>query len=113
MSTAVSRSRSSHSVPYGRRWRTVVTRVGAVTSESDDDPFGHSRPRLIGESESPSIWMIFPSFVYTSCPQPTAQNGQIDLVTASASRVRACQFSVPADRAAVPRPNGSSPVSCR
>jgi len=40
------------------------------------DPFGHSRPRLTGESGSPSIWMTLPSLTYTFCPQPTAQYGQ-------------------------------------
>lgn len=58
ISIAVSRSRSSHSVPYGRRYLTVVTRVGLVTSCLLALPFGHSRPRLIGESGSPSIWTI-------------------------------------------------------
>ena len=36
-------------------------------------PFGHSRPRLIGESGSPSICTTSPSLTNTRWPQPTAQ----------------------------------------
>ena len=61
MSIARSRSSSSHSVPYGRRYLTAVTRVGLVTSERDAAPFGHSRPREMGESGSPSICVTRPS----------------------------------------------------
>ncbi len=55
MSIARSRSRSSHSVPYGRRYRTFVTRAGDVTSCLLALPFGQSRPREIGLAGSPSI----------------------------------------------------------
>jgi hypothetical protein len=89
----------------------LVTRLGAVTSESVEEPFGHSRPRLIGESGSPSTWVTRPSLLNTRCPQPTAQNGQTDFVTVSASSVRARHASVPAERAALPRPSRSDPVS--
>lgn len=34
---------------------TRVSRIGELTSASEADPFGHSRPREIGESGSPSI----------------------------------------------------------
>jgi pimeloyl-ACP methyl ester carboxylesterase len=36
-------------------------------------PFGHSRPREIGLSGLPSIWMTRSSFTKTRCAQPTAQ----------------------------------------
>src|SRR4051794_40173880 len=113
MSIAVSRSRSSHSVPYGRRYLTVVTRVGLVTSDLLALPFGQSRPRLIGESGSPSIWTTFSSFTNTFWPQPTAQYGQTLCTTRSAVAVRATTDSVALLRAALPRPSGSEPVSCR
>src|SRR3954466_11789598 len=107
MSIAVSRSRSSHSVPYGRRYLTVVTRVGLVTSDLLALPFGQSRPRLIGESGSPSIWTTFSSFTNTFWPQPTAQYGQIDWTTRSAVFVRGTRFFDRSDWAAAPRPSGS------
>ena len=62
MSMAVSRSRSSHSVPYGRRYRTWYSRASPVVSCRLAEPFGHSRPRLTGESGSPSIWVTFSSW---------------------------------------------------
>ena len=34
----------------------------AVVSCRLAEPFGHSRPRLTGESGSPSIWVTFPSW---------------------------------------------------
>src|SRR3954468_21609683 len=113
ISIAVSRSRSSQSVAYGRRYLTVVTRVGLVTNCLLALPLGHSRPRLIGESGSPSIWTIFSSLTNTRWPQPTAQYGQTDFTTLSAVAVRLTTCSVALLRAAVPRPSGSAPVSCR
>src|ERR671933_2397317 len=113
ISIAVSRSRSSHSVPYGRRYLTVVTRDGLVTSCLLALPFGHSRPRLIGESGSPSIWTTFSSLTNTRCPQPTAQYGQTLWTTRSAVAVRETVCSVALLRAALPRPSGSLPVSWR
>src|SRR3954469_23692971 len=113
ISIAVSRSRSSHSVPYGRRYRIFVTRVGLVTSCLLALPLGQRRPRLTGESGLPSIWTIFPSFTYTFCAQPTAQYGQTLWATLSAVAVRATTASVALLRAALPRPSGSEPVSCR
>src|SRR5688500_16828194 len=113
ISIAVSTSRSSHSVPYGRRYRTVVTRVGLVTSDLLALPLGQSRPRLTGESGLPSIWTIFSSLTYTFCAQPTAQYGQTLFATRSAVAVRDTTASVALLRAALPRPSGSEPVSCR
>src|SRR3954469_13877474 len=113
ISIAVSRSRSSHSVPYGRRYLTVVTRVGLVTSDLLALPFGHSRPRLIGESGSPSICTTFSSLTKPLWPQPTAQYGQTLCTTRSAVAVRATTDSVALLRAALPRPSGSEPGSCR
>src|SRR5215211_5692618 len=113
ISIAVSSSRSSHCVPYGRRYRTFVTRVGLVTSCLLALPLGQSRPRLIGEFGSPSIWTIFSSLTYTFCAQPTAQYGQTLFTTRSAVAVRDTTASVALLRAAVPRPKGSLPVSCR
>src|SRR5687768_6757866 len=113
ISIAVSTSRSSHSVPFGRRYRIFVTRVGLVTRDLLALPFGHSRPRLTGESGLPSIWTIFSSFTYTFCAQPTAQYGHTLLATRSAVAVRDTTASVALLRAALPRPSGSEPVSCR
>ena len=73
MSIAVSRSRSSHCVPNGRRYFTRYSRAPPVVSWRLAEPLGQSRPRLTGESGSPSIWMTFPSLTYTFWPQPTAQ----------------------------------------
>ena len=74
MSIAVSRSRSSHSVPYGRAVADLrlPQRAGHQVA-CWREPLGHSRPREIGLSGSPSIWMTFPSLTKTRCPQPTAQ----------------------------------------
>ena len=90
MSIAVSRSSSSHSVPYGRAVaapcccrRSLVTRLLLA------EPFGHSRPREIGLSGSPSIWVTSPSLTKTRCPQPTAQYGQTERAIESAVSVRA------------------------
>ena len=73
MSMAVSRSRGSQSVPYGRRYSTWWRRAEPVVSWRVADPLGHSRPRLTGESGSPSIWTTRSSLTYTCWPQPTAQ----------------------------------------
>src|SRR5919202_1232445 len=105
-------SSSSHSDAYGRRYLTVVTRVGLVTSCLLALPLGQSRPRLIGESGSPSIWTICSSLTNTRCPQPTAQYGQTLLTTLSAVAVRDTVCSVALLRAALPRPSGSFPVNC-
>src|SRR5438270_13240925 len=113
ISIAVSRSRSSQSVAYGRRYLTVVTRVGLFTSCLLALPLGHSRPRLIGESGSPSIWTTFSSLTNTRWPQPTAQYGHTLCTTLSAVAVWLTTFSVALLRAATPRPRGSEPVSCR
>src|SRR5215213_2280815 len=113
ISIAVSRSRSSHSVPYGRRYRIFVSRVGLVTSDLLALPLGQSLPRLTGESGLPSIWTTFSSFTYTFCAQPTAQYGQTLFTTRSAVAVRDTVASVALLRAALPRPIGSEPVSCR
>ena len=61
MSIAVSRSSSSHSVPCGRRYLTLYSRAGCSWSWREAEPLGHRRPREIGESGSPSIWMTFSS----------------------------------------------------
>ena len=61
ISMAVSRSSSSQSVAYGRRYFTLVSRCGLLTSDDDADPLGQSRPREMGLSGSPSIWVTRPS----------------------------------------------------
>ena len=57
--------------------------------------------------------MTLPSLTYTRCPQPTAQYGHTERATESAVSVRAVSVLDHSDRAAAPRPSGSSPVSCR
>ena len=57
MSIARSRSISSQAIDPGARYFAFVSRRGWVTSCFDADPLGHRRPREIGESGSPSIWM--------------------------------------------------------
>jgi hypothetical protein len=53
--------------------------------------------------------VTFPFFAKICCPHPTAQNGQTDFVTVSASWVRARLSTVPPScRAEMPRPSGSS-----
>ena len=79
---------SSHCVPWGLRYRMLCTRCDPVTSWKVAAPLGHSRPREMGESGSPSMSVILPSFTYTFWPQPTAQYGQMDLITLSAALVR-------------------------
>src|SRR5690625_7900109 len=49
MSIAVSRSSRCHSLARGGRYKTSVWRLGEFTSCSLAAPFGHSRPREIGE----------------------------------------------------------------
>ena len=65
-----------------------MTRVGEVTSCLLALPLGHSRPREIGLAGLPSIWVIFSSLTKTFCAQPTAQYGQTESTTRSASLVR-------------------------
>ena len=117
MSIAWSRLSRSQSVAYGRRYSTVVTRPGWVTSCLLAAPLGHSRPRLTGESGSPSIWVTASlppaELTYTRWPQPTAQYGHTDRTTRSADSVRGAAASVPGERTAAPRPSRSSPVTCR
>jgi hypothetical protein len=57
MSIAWSSASSSHWVPWGRRYLTVSSRAGPLTSCRVAAPLGHSLPREIGESGSPSTWM--------------------------------------------------------
>src|SRR6185312_11576033 len=102
-----------HSVANGLRYKTLDCRVAEVTSCLLAEPFGHSRPRLIGESGSPSIWVTRPPETYTRWPQPTAQYGHTDWTTLSAVSVRDLIRSVLDDRAAAPRPRSSLPVNCR
>src|SRR5690348_6828533 len=113
MSIAVSRSSSSHSVPCGRRYRTLCNREEPVVNWRLAEPFGHSRPRLTGESGSPSIWVTFPPQTYTFWPQPTAQYGQTDLTTWSAVATRGRLSAVILLFTAAPRPVASGPDSCR
>ena len=61
MSIAVSRSSSCHSVAWGARYLTAYSRAGCSCSAREAEPLGHRRPREIGESGSPSIWMTFSS----------------------------------------------------
>jgi hypothetical protein len=77
------------------------------------DPFGHSRPRLTGESGSPSIWTTFSLFTNTFWPQPTAQYGQTDFTTLSAVAMRGSRCRDAGDWTAAPRPSLSAPLSCR
>src|SRR5213082_3079035 len=53
------------------------------------------------------MWVISPSLTYTSCPQPTAQYGQIDGTTLSASSIRGFSFAERGDCTAGPRPSTS------
>src|SRR5215218_9645265 len=83
MSIACSSGSSSHSVPWGRRYLTLSSRLGPVTSCLEAAPLGHSRPREMGLSGSPSIWVTCSSLTNTFCPQPTAQYGQTERATRS------------------------------
>jgi hypothetical protein len=69
----------------------------------------HSRPRLLGESGSSSIWTA----TCWPCPRPTAKSGYTDLTTRSAVALRAVNALVTAERTATPRPDVSEEVSCR
>src|SRR5947209_75090 len=53
------------------------------------------------------MWVISPSLTYTSCPQPTAQYGQIDCTTLSASSIRGFSVAERGDCTAGPRPSAS------
>ena len=72
---------------------------------------GHSRPREMGLAGSPSTWVTRPSLTYTFWPQPTAQNGQTESTTESASAVRGVSDLVVGDSTADPRPSRSRPRS--
>ena len=61
MSIAVSNSKSSHRVEYGRRYFMRVSRLACVSSSKLSEPLGQSRPREINESGSPSMETSFPS----------------------------------------------------
>ena len=61
MSIAVSRSSDSQAVEPGARYFTRSSRSGFVTRLLLAEPFGQSRPREIGLSGSPSIWVTAPS----------------------------------------------------
>ena len=61
MSVACSSDSSSQSAAPGRRYLTLCSRIGELTRPSEAEPLGHRRPREIGESGSPSIWMTFSS----------------------------------------------------
>ena len=73
MSMARSSGSSSQPVPWGRRYLTWYSRLGEVTKLLVAAPLGHSRPREMGLSGSPSICVILPSLTKTRCPHPTAQ----------------------------------------
>src|SRR5690349_14742192 len=79
----------------------------------DAAPLGHSRPRELGLACSPSTWITLPSFTYASWAQPTAQKGQIDCATWSASAMRGRSAFDLGDCAARPSPSGSPSRSWR
>src|SRR5690349_7629885 len=99
MSIASSSAIGFHSVPPRGRYSTCSGRYEPVTSWNVADPFGHSRPREMGEAGSPSMFVMRPSRTDTSCPHPTAQYGQTDGTVASADVVRLVSASVRDDRA--------------
>src|ERR1700733_10463587 len=103
MSIACSSSSSSHSVPPGRRYLTLVSRPGCCTSWREDCPFGHSVPWLIGERGLPSMSTNSPSRVYTNWPHPTAQNGHTDSVPFTPP-ILASALRVTSEAALGPRP---------
>jgi hypothetical protein len=76
-------------------------------------PWGRGARGRWGSPGSPSIWVTSPSFTKTRWPQPTAQYGQMDLTTSSASDVRGLRCAWRADCAALPSARGSSPPSWR
>src|SRR5690606_33191700 len=84
-----SRAISSHSVAYGRRCSTFVSRLGLIVYWNVLAPLGQSVPSLIGLSGLPSMSTTRPSCTWTSIPQPTAQYGQT-LGTVVTSRRREC-----------------------
>lgn len=59
------------------------------------------------------MWVMRPSSTKMRWPQPTAQYGHTDGTTLSAVVTRAGLDDAAADRAASPRPERSSPLSCR
>jgi hypothetical protein len=70
-------------------------------------PWGRGARGRWGSPGSPSIWVTSPSFTKTRWPQPTAQYGQMDLTTSSASDVRGLRCAWRADCAALPSARGS------
>src|SRR4051794_24421225 len=113
MSIAWSSGSGSHDEPPGRRYSTCVSRCDPVTSWNVADPFGHKRPREIGDEGSPSMLVMRPSRTDTNCPHPTAQYGQTDGTTESASEIRLRSASVCSDRAVDPKPDQSRARSWR
>ena len=71
-------------VEYGARYSTWLMRCSDSSIPSVPPPLGHSVPWFTGLRGSPSMWMGLPCLAYTSCAQPTAQNGQIQVPTRSA-----------------------------
>ena len=58
----------------GRQRKVYLGKAGDLSLERlEAAPLGHSRPREMGLSGSPSIWMTCSSLTNTFCPQPTAQ----------------------------------------
>src|SRR5581483_9003600 len=85
---------------------------GACTIVRVAAPLGQSRPREIGLSGSPSIWVMRPSLTKIRWPQPTAQKGQTDGTTRSEVSVRARRSSECGERAESPRPRTSPGRGC-
>src|SRR5258708_2016615 len=112
MSIAWSRGISRQLRLWGARYFTAYSRSGPLTSSREEAPFGQSRPREIGLSGSPSIWVTTSSWTKTRCPQPTAQNGQTDFTT-RASLMRDFNSRECRERTADPRPSLSAPSICR
>ena len=106
-SMASSRAIGSHSVAPGRRCSTVSRRWVPVTNWKVAAPLGQRRPRLIGLSGLPSMLVMRPLRTNTRWLHPTAQYGHTDVVTSSASVVRADSSRVRLLYA--PSPSGSPP----
>ena len=84
---------SSHSVPNGRRYLTWYSRRGAGDQAARwPTPFGQSRPREIGLSGSPSIWVISPVLRRRPAGRSRRRStGRPSATTRSASTVRGVQ----------------------
>src|SRR5882762_9961093 len=67
----------------------------------------------MGLAGSPSICVTSPPFTYTSWAQPTAQYGQIECATWSASEIRGLSVRECSERTDLPRPSRSPSCSCR